>query len=186
MNRLYISVASNISPEQNIQNAVTRLRELTKIISISRCFITEAITGPGGELSASLPYFINCVVLLETSDEVVTFKRNVLLPLENALGRKRTSNKYDSRTIDLDILLCNDQVVNQDGVRIPDPDLLKRWFLLQGILDIDPAATLPTTSLPLSQYLESLHAASVASFSCHMKVDDQLRRRLMSEQPVLD
>lgn len=181
MNKLYISVASNISPEKNIQQAVARLRQFCKLISISRCFVTEAIAGPEGDLSVDIPYYINCVVLIETSNDVATFKRNILVPIEDALGRLRTSNKYESRTIDLDILLCDDQIIDQGGINIPDPDLLKRWFLLQGILDIDPAAVLPTTLLPLSRYLEDLNAQAATSVSRQMNVDDRLRACLMAE-----
>jgi 2-amino-4-hydroxy-6-hydroxymethyldihydropteridine diphosphokinase len=185
MNRFYISVASNIEPEINIQAAVSRLREFARIISVSRCFVNDAIPSPDDEPGTCYPYYVNCVVLLESTYDAKNFKHSVLQHLETALGRVRTKNKFASRTIDLDILLYNDEVVSEEGIEVPDPDILDRWFLLLGILDIDPKATLPTTSKPLSEYLDCLDAEEVSK-SDRLRVNSRLRACLMSENLCLN
>lgn len=185
MNKFYISVASNIEPESNIQAAVSRLRQFARIVSVSRCFVTDAIPSPEDEPGTYYPYYVNCVVLLESTYDAKNFKRSVLQHLESALGRIRTKNKFASRTIDLDILLYNDEVISDEGIEVPDPDILDRWFLLLGILDIDPEAALPTTSRPLSEYLGRLDAEELAK-SDRLRVNSRLRACLMSENLPLN
>lgn len=125
--------------------------------------MTDAITGPDEEMSKDLPYFINCVILLKTEFSAREFKFNILRSLESELGRIRTTNKYASRTIDLDILLFNDEIIQEEKLEIPDPHILKRWFLAQGILDIDPDFILPHSTEPLQTFLAPLLAKFFAT-----------------------
>jgi 2-amino-4-hydroxy-6-hydroxymethyldihydropteridine diphosphokinase len=180
MKTFYISIASNIEPEANIQLAISRLRYFARIISVSRCFVTDAIPSPDDKPGTYYPYYINCVALVESPYEAKSFKYSVLQNIERELGRVRTKNKFASRTIDLDILLCNNEIIKEEGMEIPDPDILKRWFLMQGILDIDPNATLPTTSKPLTEYLDRLKPEECPNGD-QLKVNKQLRESLVSE-----
>ena len=156
MNRIYLSVASNIQPEANIFAAMKALAPDCKLLKLSRCFVTDAIPAPDQPPTKDLPYYINCVALVETEYEAEELKFEVLRPLEQKLGRVRTADKYAPRPIDLDILLFNDDIIQQENLMIPDSDIIKRWFLAQGILDITPDLQLPNTDKPLQTYLEPL------------------------------
>ena len=177
MNRFYISIASNILPKTNIESAIARLREVATVTSISRCYITQAIAAPNDAPGTQYPQFINCVALIESANNIRDFKYKILQPIENALGRIRTSNKYSPRTIDLDILLFNNDVICADGIEIPDPDILDRWFLQAAILDIDPEAVLPTTLEPLKHRLQELKSRGIPPQHSFI-IDDDLRKRL--------
>lgn len=183
MNRYYISVASNIEPERNIRLAVSRLRDFGRLISTSRCFVTEAIASPDDKPGTVYPRYINCVLLFESSYDAKNFKQSALRTVESELGRVRTKNKFAARTIDLDILLCNEDIIKDEYIEIPDPDILSRWFLIQGILDIDPNAKLPTTSKPLAEYLDCLLGPEKTRESDRVKVDKNLKDSLMPEKP---
>jgi 2-amino-4-hydroxy-6-hydroxymethyldihydropteridine diphosphokinase len=156
MNRAFLSVASNIRPRENVFEAIRRLAESSRVLTVSRCFVTEAIPAADHQPTTELPYFINCVALVETAYGAKALKHEILLPLEQALGRVRTGNRYAPRPIDLDLLLFNHEVHTMDGLTIPDPDLFTRWFLAQGILDVDGEVMLPNATAPLRTQLASL------------------------------
>ncbi|MEB3225713.1 MAG: 2-amino-4-hydroxy-6-hydroxymethyldihydropteridine diphosphokinase [Synechococcus sp.] len=178
-NRVYLSVASNIQPEVNIFRAMTELKKFCQIKAVSRCFVTDAIPAPGQPPTKDLPYYINCVVLVETDHEAAAFKFDVLRSLETQLGRVRTADKYAPRTLDLDILLFNDRMIQAENLEIPDPDIKKRWFLTQGLLDINPDLTLPGDSQPLQTYLQPL-LDNLAATNQTFTEDQALRERILA------
>ncbi|AFY37487.1 2-amino-4-hydroxy-6-hydroxymethyldihydropteridin epyrophosphokinase [[Leptolyngbya] sp. PCC 7376] len=179
MNRIYLSVASNIQPEANIFAAMEALIPTCKLLALSRCFVTDAIPAPDQPPTKDLPYYINCVALIETNYEAEAFKFEVLRQLEETLGRVRTADKYAPRPIDLDILLFNDDVIQQENLQIPDSDIIKRWFLAQGILDTTPDLQLPNTDQPLQFYLEPLLETFYAT-NQSFREDEQLREKILA------
>lgn len=178
-NRVYLSVASNIEPEANIFRAMTELANNCQIIALSRCFVTDAIPAPDQLPTKDLPYYINCVALLDTDYEAEPFKFEVLRPLEAQLGRVRTADKYAPRPMDLDILLFNDAVIDQDNLTIPDPDIKKRWFLAQGILDISPDLQWPQTE----ELLQVIAQPAFDKFKAtgeSFREDTELRKKILA------
>jgi len=82
------------------------------------------------------PDYLNQVVLLQTD----LLPREVLgkiLAIEKKLGRKR-EEKWGSRTIDLDILFYGGEIINEEGLHIPHPELHKRRFTLEPLSEIAP------------------------------------------------
>lgn len=181
-NRVYLSVASNIQPEANIFRAIATLGDCCQLVALSRCFVTDAIPAPDQPPTKDLPYYINCVALVATDYEAESLKFEVLRPLEEKLGRVRTADKYAPRPIDLDILLFNDGVIQQDNLQIPDPDIKKRWFLAQGILDIEPDLKLPGDSQPLLHYLTPLLEKFYAT-EPGFREDNLLREKILAIAP---
>lgn len=182
-NRIYLSVASNIEPEANIFQAMTDLTKNCQLMALSRCFVTDAIPAPDQPPTKDLPYFINCVALIETDFEAEAFKFEVLRPLEAKLGRVRTADKYAPRPMDLDILLFNDAVIDQENLTIPDPDIKKRWFLAQGILDITPDLQWPETEknlMAIAQPLLDKFHATGQSF----REDLELKEKILAIAPA--
>lgn len=175
MNRAFLSVASNIQPEENIYRAIERLMDSSRILAVSRCFETEAIAGPKSASTGDLPKFINCVALVETPYRARELKHTVLRAVERDLGRVRIEDKYAPRPIDLDILLFNDELHAEDDLTIPDPDILKRWFLAQGLLDIEFMLILPGADAPFHTQL-SAHPDLDIPVSCDIVENKNLRR----------
>lgn len=178
MNTAFISVASNICPETHIREAIARLTESCRVLAISRCFVTEAITAAGQGQATGQPYFINCVALIETASEPRELKYEILRPLEQALGRVRTQDKYAPRPIDLDILLFNDASYADHGITLPDPDIFTRWFLARGIQDI-AAMAIDTVETPrFRNLLASLETRFPASMD--VREDHDMRRDIIA------
>ncbi len=122
--RLYVSMGSNIRPEENIPRAVNMLRAYAQVESISRCYETRAVGSSG-------PNFINLAICLVTPLDTAAFKRHVITPIENTLGRVRQADKNAPRTIDLDVILANDQII--------DAHLWDRVYLATPFAELYPA-----------------------------------------------
>lgn len=107
MNKVIISVGSNIEPEKNVSEAKQILTQDQLLLDESRFNKTS----PRGYLNQ--PAFLNGAFFILTSLEIQELK-GYLKSVENQLGRKRTSNKNGPRTIDLDIVLFNNNIVDLD------------------------------------------------------------------------
>lgn len=107
INRCVICFGSNIEPEANIIKALALLSEQVHIIRTSRFIQTEPIG------ITDQPDFINGAVLIETS-LTADYLKSFLKQVEDQCDRDRTAPKYGSRTMDLDIVIWNDTVVDDD------------------------------------------------------------------------
>lgn len=89
------------------------------------------------------PDFINGVVALETSLDPRGLL-DALLRIERELGRERNGGpRWGPRTLDLDLLLHGDAIVEQAGLRLPHPHLHERAFALVPLLEIAPDILIP-------------------------------------------
>ncbi|MFW6169760.1 MAG: 2-amino-4-hydroxy-6-hydroxymethyldihydropteridine diphosphokinase [Planctomycetota bacterium] len=123
MNRAVIGVGSNVNPERNIAQACTTLAQRHALLARSRIVETEPIG------FSDQPKFWNTTLLLET-DQQRDALREELHDIEREQGRVRAANKYGQRTIDLDIVVWNGQVV--------DEDVHERDFLRAGVREVWP------------------------------------------------
>jgi len=140
MPRVYIGVGSNIDPERNIPAALKMLGEAVRIVAISTFYKTSPIGSPNS------PEFYNGVVAIDTDVLPRDLKFRVLRRIEEAVGRIRCDDKYAPRTIDLDILLYGDIIINEPDLIIPDPDIATREFLAVPLMEICPDMALPHLS----------------------------------------
>ena len=123
MNKIVIGLGSNVDPEKNIQKAKEILKKDFHVLAESTFGHTKPIGNP------DQPDFINGVVFLET-DLTMDQLNGTLKELENRLGRIRTADKYLPRTIDLDIIVWNDKIV--------DKDFYHRQYLKEAVLELMP------------------------------------------------
>ena len=122
-NTVVIGVGSNINPEENIHQAKKEIESVHELLN-SSAFIK---TKPLGYKEQD--DFTNGAHLIRTSmnrKELTSW----LKELENKLGRVKTENKNGPRTIDLDILVWNGEVV--------DKDVSERQFLRDSIKELLP------------------------------------------------
>ena len=142
-----ILLGSNINPEKNITEAIDLLKKECKFIKSSQVWETEA-NGSNG------PDFLNSAIVIETPLSENEFKNRVLRKIEKDLGRIRTDDKYAPRTIDLDIIIFDGQVVDQD--------LWQRSFIASPISDLYPDLQHPITKKVLLQVAKELQSSSFA------------------------
>jgi 2-amino-4-hydroxy-6-hydroxymethyldihydropteridine diphosphokinase len=135
----FVAVGSNINPEENIPEALARLHAQAPLVALSAFYITPPIARPG-----QADYY-NGMAVVTSACSARVFKYEVLRPIEDALGRVRTGDKFAARTIDLDIALYGSAVIDEPGLRVPDADLRRRPFLLACLVELAPAMVLPDT-----------------------------------------
>jgi len=79
-----------------------------------------------------------------------------VLEIEKSLGRERTGKGYTSRSIDIDILLYNDELINNDNLVVPHPLMQNRKFVLFPLAAIAPGLFHPGFQVPIIELLQKL------------------------------
>jgi len=121
----------------------------TTLVRASSLYDTE----PTGDVDQ--PNFLNAVAQLDTELTARQLLWNLLL-IEKRLGRVRTQ-KWGPRTIDLDLLLFGSQVVEEDDLSVPHPELTRRSFVLVPLVELDPLLVHPVTGETLLDLLSRLN-----------------------------
>jgi len=147
--RVYLSLGSNVGDrEDHLRSAITRLESIARVISVSSFYETEPME------VTNQPWFLNCAVKVETTKMPKQFMAAVL-EIEQEMGRLRTMKK-GPRTIDIDILLFGDAVVDSPEVTIPHPAMHERRFVLEPLVEIAPEARHPVFKKTVSEMLDAL------------------------------
>jgi 2-amino-4-hydroxy-6-hydroxymethyldihydropteridine diphosphokinase len=94
------------------------------------------------------------VVRIETNYSPAEVMKNIT-GIELMLGRERNQDRYSSRIIDIDILLYDDLVINEKGLKIPHPLMHERKFVLVPLNEIAPDILHPVIKVTISSLLNS-------------------------------
>ncbi|MNF71777.1 2-amino-4-hydroxy-6-hydroxymethyldihydropteridine pyrophosphokinase [compost metagenome] len=147
MERVYIGLGSNLAePQEQLRSAINALRDLpgTTMVAVSAFYSSES-------LSPGQPRYTNAVAALDT----------VLVPLdlldslqaiEAAQGRER-KERWGPRTLDLDILLYGDQLIDIPRLKVPHYHMQARPFVLYPLAELVPADFLLADQRSLAQLL---------------------------------
>jgi 2-amino-4-hydroxy-6-hydroxymethyldihydropteridine diphosphokinase len=137
--RAFVGLGSNLGDrEAALGRAIELLRGADGVEVVAVSALRE--TDPVGVVEQ--PRFLNGVVEVRTSLSARELLA-VLLAIEGALGRVRNGTRWGPRTIDLDLLLYGDEVVDEPGLRVPHPRLRERRFALEPLVELDPALDVP-------------------------------------------
>ena len=145
----FIALGSNIDPETNLPLAAVRLSELGYPIAVSTVYQNPAIA------NEPQPDYLNAAVLIETALNPWMI-RDKLREIETDLGRIRTADKFAPRTIDLDLCMLGDRVLDHELLSLPDPDLLKRAYLAVTLAELRPDFLHPITGDSLEEIANEL------------------------------
>ena len=104
---VYLNLGSNIEPEHHLQEAVRLLGEHGQVCALSNAWQSHAFWSDG-------PDFLNACILFQTPLEPDELLKRVIRPIEAALGRERGPDENAPRTIDIDIVLFNDEPIGED------------------------------------------------------------------------
>jgi 2-amino-4-hydroxy-6-hydroxymethyldihydropteridine diphosphokinase len=135
--RIYIAIGSNISPQAHVRAAISLLNSKITITAISTFYETPAEGNP------EQANFYNGVIAAKTNLAPLDLKLVILREIEQQLGRIRTNDKNAPRTIDLDLLLYDELIVNSSELILPDPDIQQRAFLAIPLCELDRDLVLP-------------------------------------------
>jgi len=128
---VFLSLGSNVGDrEANLRDAQKRLGAVGRVTAVSSFYETEPVE------FTQQPWFLNCAVALETPQTPQQLMTSIL-NIEEAMGRRRVQKK-GPRTIDIDILLFGDAVLDSPQVTIPHPAMHKRRFVLEPLAEIAP------------------------------------------------
>jgi len=98
--------------------------------------------------------------LFETHLSAQALREEAISAIEAALGRVRTENKNAPRTIDIDIMLFNQDIIQLEGRRIPDPEVLERSFVAIPLAEIAPDYVHPETGQTLKDIASQFDTTS--------------------------
>ncbi len=147
--KVMVGLGSNMGNRAHcLSRAIAILREEAgEIIALSSVWETE----PWGFEADDL--FLNMVAVIETGLQPQQFMQ-LCRSAEGRLGRRRnTGRRYESRVIDIDILLWEERVISAPGLEIPHPRLADRKFVLVPLNEVAPDAVHPETGQKVSELL---------------------------------
>ena len=133
MTTAYVGLGSNLGDREQLVRAAAELIGAARLSTIIE-------TEPWGY--EDQPRFLNAVAEVETGLEPQPFLAH-LLDDERRLGRERVGPQWGPRTIDLDVLLFGDRVVDEPGLVVPHPRLHERRFVLEPLAELAPELEIP-------------------------------------------
>jgi len=152
MAQAYIGIGSNLGDRQahldQARQALTQLPQ-SRLAAFSKAYETEPVGGPDGQNK-----FLNAAALVETHLRP-RHLMNELLKIEQAAGRQR-GEPNAPRTLDLDLLLYNDRVIDEGGLTVPHPRMAQRRFVLEPLAEIAPLAMHPIHRRTIAALLEDV------------------------------
>ena len=149
--RAVIAIGSNLGNRAAaIGFAVDRLRPLLSDLILSDTIETE----PDGEGLQDQPLYLNAVVVGETTLTARDLLGR-LLDIELEFGRTRPAPGAP-RTLDLDLVLLGDQILEEPGLALPHPRFRQRFFVLGPLAELVPDLRDPVTGLTVSDLLRAL------------------------------
>ena len=148
MTTVYLLIGSNLgNREHNLRSASLEIgRLLGPIITASSVYKTAAWG------NTDQPEFYNQVVI-STTERSPTEALHFIHKIERQLGRER-KEKWDSRTIDIDILFWGNQIITTPTLTIPHPGIPQRRFTLIPLLEIAPDFIHPVLSKSVHELLQ--------------------------------
>ena len=129
----YVGLGSNLGDREEL---IRRAAELIGAVRLSTLIETD----PWGY--ENQPRFLNAVAEIETTLSPRQLLDH-LLDVERRLGRERIGPRWGPRTIDLDLLLYGDEVIDEPGLVVPHPRIAERRFVLEPLAELVPTRILP-------------------------------------------
>lgn len=152
-----LSLGSNIEPDVHVPRALDWLEARFEVVAVSPNYRSPAVGGTGPQ-----PDFVNLAVRLRT-DCPPRALREVCRRLEDACYRLRSANRYAPRTLDVDVVLLDDLVLDGGTWRLPDPQLETAAFVLVPAADVWPEAVHPVRGTTLAALKDLLPPGDVAA-----------------------
>lgn len=143
MGTAYLSLGSNIDARANIASAIRALRARFGEVRVSPVYRTAAVGFDGAD-------FLNAAAVIDSDLDPLALDA-WLHALEDAHGRDRSGPRFGDRTLDIDLVLYDDRILDGPGsLRLPR-DELRHAFVLRPLAEIAPDAVEPRSGLTLAE-----------------------------------
>ena len=152
MKTVYIGIGGNLGdPYENCMKAVEIIKEqpFCEIKALSPFYRTQPVGIEGDN------WFINAVLSINTSlssGELI----EMLLDIEKEMGRTRSAIRWESRIIDLDVLLFGNDIINDKNLIVPHPRMHLRRFVMAPMADIAPELVHPVLGKSMAEILDEI------------------------------
>ncbi|BFI74549.1 2-amino-4-hydroxy-6-hydroxymethyldihydropteridine diphosphokinase [Sulfurisphaera ohwakuensis] len=165
--KAYIGIGSNIEPEVNVRRSLMLLKEKFKVTKISTVYLTKAIP-------PNQPDYYNCVVEIKTNYDPFHVKY-ILRKIEDKLGRVRNENKYSPRTIDLDLLMYGNLIINSEDLVLPDPEITQRPFISIPLYELNEDLVIPGVNKAIKEIVKDVKGDEMKPLNAYT---EELKREL--------
>jgi len=135
MVQIYISVGSNVDPEQSIKQGMQAMIEQFGPLRASRVYESKAVGFVGDN-------FLNLVVGADVSDKSLDIAA-ILRKIEDNSGRSRSAPRFSSRALDLDLLLYDQEILDHTELQLPRAEITQNAFVLRPLAEIAGDAVHP-------------------------------------------
>jgi 2-amino-4-hydroxy-6-hydroxymethyldihydropteridine diphosphokinase len=158
-NLAYLSLGSNVGDrEVQLRDALARMGAVGQVVALSSFYETEPVE------FTSQPWFLNCAILLETTQSPRQLM-SAILDIEQEMGRRRVQ-KQGPRSIDIDILIFvngdgEDIIVDSKELTIPHPAMRQRRFVLEPLAEIAPELLHPIFKKTMKELRDALPAGQL-------------------------
>jgi len=141
---VYLGLGSNEDPEENLRLAAREMRQRFRVRALSAVYRSKSLGFDGDD-------FLNAVACIET-DQSPQALCDELEDIHDLANRQRNSDRFGPRTLDIDLLLYDQAVIDRTPVRVPRNDVLEYSFVLRPLAEIAPDLVHPVTGKTLSQH----------------------------------
>ena len=149
--RAVIAIGSNLGDRRAaVAFAAARLSTVLDSVTLSETVETE----PEGEGLSDQPLYLNAVIVGDTALGARALLAE-LMAIEEAFGRSRP-HRGAPRTLDLDLVLLGDEVIEEPGLQVPHPRFRERFFVLGPLAQVAPDLRDPVTGLRVGELLRRL------------------------------
>jgi dihydroneopterin aldolase/2-amino-4-hydroxy-6-hydroxymethyldihydropteridine diphosphokinase len=147
--RAFVSLGSNLEPEDHLRQALRLLGAQVRLVALSTVYRTPPLGRP------EQPDFFNAVAEVAT-DLPPRELRARLREIEARLGRVRTADKFAPRTIDLDLIVYENVQEDSADLHLPDPEIAARNFLAGPLAELAPDLRLPGSAATAAELAAAL------------------------------
>jgi len=147
---IFLGIGSNINRKANLLSCLNYLTRSFKNIQISPVYRSASYGFSGSD-------FFNLVVKIETEFDLKKLKI-WLQQIEDLHGRDRSQTRYSDRTLDIDLLLIDDLIIDDGFIQVPRQEICQRKYVLKPLVDLAPDLTHPSQKKRLVTLWQALEA----------------------------